>query len=192
MRRKRRSLSDPSDGQGKSSYRESLGPASARPAGKVLAGLGDVNASTRAAAIGSARTLNSPTGVMFPATLIAPPMTNTSFARRKVCRSWEAAIAKLVKGPSAIRVMVSGGFDASSVKISSGENFVDGTNECADSVEMGGLVDVVAAAEITIGSFEGGSGGGGVKREDHMAAGAVNWGCVDVTPPRPSLPSDSS
>ena len=52
--------------------------------GIVLAGFGDVSAKILAAAVASAMALNSATGVMFPGSRKQPPITRTSFARRKV------------------------------------------------------------------------------------------------------------
>lgn len=84
----------------------------------VLAGVGDVRAKTRAAAVESARILNSPTGVIFPGSTIAPPMTETLFARRKTCGDREAARARLVNGPIAMMSIVSGGLSSSILSIS--------------------------------------------------------------------------
>ena len=84
----------------------------------MLAGLGEVNAKTRAAAVASAKVLNSPTGVMLPGTEIAPPMTRTDFARISMVGACEAARARLVRGPIAMTVMVSGGFSSRTRKIS--------------------------------------------------------------------------
>lgn len=73
-------------------------------------GYGEVRANTRAAAMESAYVLNSAAGVIFPGTEIAPPMTTTSFTRRKVSGSVAAAMARFVRGPIATIVIVSGGF----------------------------------------------------------------------------------
>ena len=69
--------------------------------------------------MGSASVLNSPTGVMLPGRSMAPPITSTVLARRKVWGDLEAARAKLVSGPSAIKVILSGGLAARRVRISS-------------------------------------------------------------------------
>ena len=86
--------------------------------GIVVAGFGDVRAKTRAAAGASAMVLNSATGVAFPGPVTAPPMTRTDFARRKVVGEWEAARARLVRGPMAMMVIVPGGFSSRSRRIS--------------------------------------------------------------------------
>lgn len=84
----------------------------------VLAGLGDVKAKTRAAAVASARALNSATGVILPGEEIVPPMTRTDLARMNTVGECEAARARFVRGPIAIMVIVSGGFSSSIRKIS--------------------------------------------------------------------------
>ena len=61
---------------------------------------------------------HSARGVMFPGTEMAPPITRSSFTRRNVDASWEAARARLVKGPMAIMVIVFGGLAARRRRIS--------------------------------------------------------------------------
>lgn len=78
--------------------------------GRVEEGFGDVSANMRAVATASAKVLNSATGVTFPSMSIAPPITTTSLTFRNVSGSSAAASAKLVNGPIAIIVIVSGGF----------------------------------------------------------------------------------
>ena len=78
----------------------------------MLVGSGEVNAKTRAAAVASAKVLNSPTGVILPGTEIAPPITKMDFARISTIGACEAASARFVRGPMAITVMVSGGFSS--------------------------------------------------------------------------------
>lgn len=87
----------------------------------VLRGFGLVNAYTLAAAVGSAMQLNSPRGVILPGVSMAPPITSTAFARMKILGSVDAAMAKFVKGPIAIRVTVLGGLVERIWRISSGE-----------------------------------------------------------------------
>lgn len=84
----------------------------------VLAAVGDVRAKTRAAAVGSAKMLNSPTGVIFPGSAIAPPIIKTLFARRKISGDREAARARFVKGPMAMMSTVPGGLSSSILSIS--------------------------------------------------------------------------
>lgn len=86
--------------------------------GIVLAGLGDVNAKMRAVAEGSAKVLNSATGVAFPGTEIAPPMTRTDLARMRIFGECDAARARFVRGPMAMIVIVPGGFSARILMIS--------------------------------------------------------------------------
>ena len=96
--------------------------------GSVLLGVGDVNAKIRAAEIGSASVLNSPTGVMFPGTDTAPPITRADLARRKTWGEWEAASAKFVKGPIAIRSTESGGFFSRICRISRCDGRLEASN----------------------------------------------------------------
>ena len=84
----------------------------------MLAGLGEVKAKTRAAAFASANVLNSPTGVILPGTEMAPPITRTDLARISTIGACEAARARLVSGPMAMTVMVSGGFSSRIRRIS--------------------------------------------------------------------------
>lgn len=81
-------------------------------------GFGDVKAKTLAVATASAYVLNSATGVIFPSTSIAPPITTTSFAFRNVSGSSAAARARFVKGPTDTIVIVSTGFSRSRRRIS--------------------------------------------------------------------------
>ena len=118
--------------------------------GIVLDGFGDVSAYMRAAAIGSAMLLNSAVGVMLPGSRSAPPMTSSCFARRKVCGSVAAAVAKVVSGPIAIRVIVLGGLSRRRVRISSVEGFRDGVKrdggfECVCGV-LESAVDVIVSS----------------------------------------------
>ena len=62
--------------------------------------------------------LNSPTGVILPGSSMVPPMTTTSLAFRNVFGSSAAAMAKVVNGPIAIKVMVSAGFSLRMRRIS--------------------------------------------------------------------------
>ena len=117
--------------------------------------------------MGSARQLNSPTGVMLPGSSIAPPITRTSFARRKVCGDFAAARAKVVSGPKAIRVKVSGGLVESRVRMSSTAWAVDGVNRC--ELGVGALPCVADVAVVVIGS----SAAGGSKRCSQVSSGEV-------------------
>ena len=81
-------------------------------------GLGEVSAKMRAAAMGSALVLNSATGVTLPGLRTAPPITRTDLARRNVVGECDAARARFVSGPTAMIVMVSGGFSSRSRTIS--------------------------------------------------------------------------
>jgi hypothetical protein len=62
----------------------------------------------------------------FPGTSIAPPITTTSFALRNVSESMDAAIARLVNGPTATIVMVSFSFSRRSRSISSAAERLEG------------------------------------------------------------------
>ena len=86
--------------------------------GIVLSGSGDVRAYTLAAATGSAMQLNSATGVILPGMEMAPDITTTSLAFMNTVGDSEAARAKFVSGPMAMRVMVSGGFESRIERIS--------------------------------------------------------------------------
>ena len=97
--------------------------------GIVLAGFGDVNAYTLAAAIGSAIQLNSATGVILPGSSMVPPMTTTSLAFMNVFGSSAAAMAKFVNGPIAIKVMVPAGFSLRMRIISWDEGRLEGVNK---------------------------------------------------------------
>lgn len=66
-----------------------------------------------------------------PVSSIAPPITTTSLARRKVSGSVAAAIARLVDGPIATIVIVSGSFSRNNDKISSWAGFLDGMNSAS-------------------------------------------------------------
>lgn len=96
-------------------------------------------------------------------------MTRSCFARRKVSGSRAAAAAKLVSGPIAIRVIVSGGLVRRRWRIS----WVDGWWEGVK--REGGVewVDVVLvfAVEATVSST------GGSKRCFHADSGLVWCGC---------------
>ena len=97
--------------------------------GIVLAGFGDVNAYTLAAATASAMQLNSPTGEILPGSSMEPPMTITSLALMNVFGSSAAAIAKFVNGPIAMRVTVSVGFSRRIWRISWDAWRLDGMNK---------------------------------------------------------------
>ena len=139
--------------------------------GMVLAGSGLVSAYTRAAAMGSAMVLNSATGVMLPGSVIAPPMTTSSFAFIKVTGSWAAARAKVVKGPRAMRVVVLGGFEERMSRISVGAGRCDGVKR---------FVYVLWAAWAAVDAVvEMGDGfGGASNRCCHNSEGDVYWGCL--------------
>ena len=77
-----------------------------------------VNANTLAAAMLSACTLNSASGVILPGTSMAPPIMTISFTLSKVSTSSAAARAIFVIGPSAAMVMVLGGCSFSRRSIS--------------------------------------------------------------------------
>ena len=64
----------------------------------------------------------------FPGLLIAPPITTTSLTRRKTSGSAAAASAKLVCGPTATKVTVSGSFSRKVWSISRYAGRVDGIN----------------------------------------------------------------
>ena len=112
----------------------------------VAASLSSSAEKTRAAAAGSARILNSPTGVMLPDTVIAPPMTTTLFARRNVCGEREAARAKLVRGPIAIMSMVSLGLSSRISKIAKCEGFDDGVKSWVG--DAGSTSDTLVALDV--------------------------------------------
>lgn len=65
---------------------------------------------------------------MLPGTSRAPPIAITSFARRSVAASSAAARARLVSGPSAMIVIVSGGDSARSRSMSLWLGTVEGVN----------------------------------------------------------------
>lgn len=113
----------------------------------VVAGFGDVRANTRAAAVGSAKVLNSPTGVMFPGSAIAPPMTSTLFARRNVNGDSEAASARLVNGPMAMMSTVSVGLSSRILRISIWDGLVDGLNK--DGGDAAPMSETLAALEVS-------------------------------------------
>lgn len=88
-------------------------------------------------------------------------MTTTSFTRRNVSGSSEAAIARLVKGPTAIIVIVLGSFSRSNRKIS----LCDGTLEAVNAVDGAPSSFAVSAADLVD------PGGVGVKRTFHASDG---------------------
>ena len=92
----------------------------------MLAGLGEVRAKRRAAAVGSAQVLNSAKGVTFPGTEMAPPMMRIDLARVRVWGACEAARARLVRGPMAMIDIVFGGFSSRRRRISRWEGRSDG------------------------------------------------------------------
>jgi len=102
----------------------------------------------------------------FPACSIAPPMTTTSFTRRKVSGSLAAAIARFVKGPTATIVTLSSSFSLKISSITSYAGFKDGVKS-----ECWSLTACSAAAS----SGERFSGLG-LKSDFHVSAGE-RWGC---------------
>lgn len=68
----------------------------------------------------------------FPGASTAPPITTTSLTLKNVSGSLAAAIARLVKGPTATMVMVSGSLSLNSLSISRHEGSNEGVNsECS-------------------------------------------------------------
>lgn len=132
----------------------------------MLLGVGEVNAKTRAAETGSAMVLNSPTGVKFPGTDTAPPMTRTDLARRNTCGEWEAASARFVKGPIAIMSIVSGGFSSRIRSISRYEGWSEALKREFDATGL------VMAASISL-EVNTGSGGGRSNKVRHVSSGLV-------------------
>lgn len=118
----------------------------------MVGGSGEVRAKRRAAAMGSAMQLNSATGVMLPGVARAPDMATTSFAFRKVSGRWEAARAKVVRGPMPMRVIVLGGVGVEDVQ----DGEVGGGG---GGGEEGGVEGVVCGG----GGGEEGGGGWGVE-----------------------------
>lgn len=96
---------------------------------------------------------------MFPGQLIVPPITTTSFTRRKVSGSSAAAIARLVKGPTAIIVIVLGSFSRSSRKISL----------CDGDLEAVNVVGGVSSSFVFSTSDD--PGGANVKSDFHESDG---------------------
>ena len=92
---------------------------------------------------------------------MAPPMTRTALARRKIRGDLAAARAKFVRGPMAARVMVLGGLVERMVRISSTASLGDGVNR---RLGVGGLSCVATVAAVVIGSLDGDRGGRGSKR----------------------------
>ncbi|KAL5888478.1 hypothetical protein ACKVWC_011567 [Pyricularia oryzae] len=127
--------------------------------GMVEAGSCAVRAKTRAVATASAKVLNSATGVMLPGTLMAPPMTQTSRARRSVSGSSAAARARLVMGPMVRIVTVWSGDSLRIRRISLCASVLDGVKY----VEK-------------LGMSEGAPPGASSKRVRHVSAG-VRSGC---------------
>lgn len=132
----------------------------------VLLGVGDVNAKILAAETGSATMLNSPTGVIFPGTDTAPPMNRTDLARRNTCGEWEAASARLVKGPIAIMSIVFGGLSSRIRSISRYEGWLEALKSEPDD---DGLV-LVASIALDMGRE---SGGGRSNKVCHVSSGLV-------------------
>lgn len=125
----------------------------------MLAGSGLVKAYSLAAATASAMVLNSPTGVMFPGTSTAPPITRICLARRNVFGPCAAAVARVVRGPMAMRVIVSAGSVLRMRRISRCEGKEEGVNKLW-WFEVGGSVWVAEAAV----EVKRVPGGGGSKR----------------------------
>ena len=134
--------------------------------GSVLLGVGDVNAKTLAAEIGSASMLNSPTGVMFPGTDTAPPITKTDLARRNACGDWEAAIAKFVKGPMAMISIVSNGLSSSIPRISRCEGRLEALK--SEVAESGSALAALIALDVS-----SASGGGRANKFFQVSSGLV-------------------
>ena len=111
---------------------------------------------------------------MFPGNARAPPMMQTARARRNVVGAREAARAKFVSGPSAMRVRVSGGWVVRRERIWSMAGRGEGVKAWE---ELGvGIEWVEVAAVVVMGSLVGGVGGEGWKRWDQVSVG-VKWGC---------------
>ena len=136
----------------------------------ALAGSGEVNANTRAAAIGSARILNSPTGVIFPGSAIAPPITQTLFARRRDCGDSEAARAMVVIGPITTMSIVSTGLSSRMWRISRCDGRVDGLNK--EGCEVGSIPETLTALAVSKVSP-----GGLSNKVFQVCSGLVCWGC---------------
>lgn len=93
-------------------------------------------------------------------------MTTTSLTFRKVSGSVAAAMARLVSGPIATMVMVSGSFSLSSRSISSCAGFKEGVkSECAS------LTFSNSAASSAL------SGSGVGLKSDFQVSAGDRWGC---------------
>jgi len=105
-----------------------------------------------------------------PGSVTAPPITKSAFARMKVWGDRAAARAKVVRGPMAIRVIVSGGFVERISRMREGEGVGEGLKrwECEGGVVW--VVDVAVAVRM---SSEGGWGGVGSKRWSQVSAGEL-------------------
>lgn len=104
-----------------------------------------------------------------PGTAMAPPMTRRDLAFRKVVGAWAAAVAKVVRGPMAMRVMVWGGSRSRMLRISRWAGEEEGVKRGEVGEVEAGLVVVVVVAveERTV------SGGGRSKRCCHVSEGLV-------------------
>lgn len=103
---------------------------------------------------------------MFPGTEMAPPITTTSLARRKVSGSEEAAVARFVSGPMATIVIVSGAFPRRRRRISWCAGVWEGVNnEQVDSRSLSAAASVMRVLA-----------GGGSKSFFQVSEG-VRWGC---------------
>ena len=129
-----------------------------------------MSAYTLAAAMGSAMQLNSATGVMLPGTEMAPDITTTSLAFMKIVGDSEAARAKFVRGPMAMRVIVSGGFESRIERISRCEDAEEGVKRSVCEVRSMWAVEEAVAERMV-------SAGGASKRCDQRSGWLVWWGC---------------
>lgn len=146
----------------------------AHTGGIVDWGSRDVKANRITAATGSAKSLNSATGMMLPAALNAPPITATSFTLKHFSWSIAAANAMFVMGPITAVEMVLGGLSARSLSIS----LCAGSPEDLKSVQKGLMMSVLTGIPFSKGDFQVSSG-----------LGSGNRLC---TPCRPSIPSAST
>lgn len=98
---------------------------SLRPALPLSASFPTASSKSTLAAPGSAKTLNSATGDVFPGTSSAPPMIEMSPTRAKVVGSCNQAEARLVSGPMAAMRTVPGGLLAKCSRMTSLDAFED-------------------------------------------------------------------
>lgn len=97
---------------------------------------------------------------------MAPPMTRTAFARRKVVGDSEATRARLVRGPMATMVMVSGGFSERIRRISRWDSILEGVKSVGESLGCTWVVAVAVAVRSV-------SAGGRSNRCFHVSSGLV-------------------